>query len=106
MNRPRALVVEPDRLRQRRRAVLLRAAGFSVVSTRRVPAAMAYCNLVSPEIVVASPSAARLLMGCYPDGPFWIRALREDDLTVLRQPQVDPRIVARAIEALHCAEAA
>ncbi len=77
--RPSVLLVGLSRLHERRFVARLREAGYDVVCTRSRAAAIVYGNELEPDFVLTDATTARLLRGCYPDGPFWVRDRFTDD---------------------------
>jgi hypothetical protein len=81
-------------------APMLRAAGFDIVRTNSRPAAIVYGNKLVPDFVLTDDQTGRVLCGCYPDGPFWIRVRLGDDLIVLHGCNADTELLARFARAI------
>ena len=111
--RPSVLLVALPKATEGRLLLLLRGAGFDVVRTKSRAAALVYGNELMPDLVLCTADTARVLCGCYPDGPLWIRAeLPFDDaelsaaLTVLRGAHASPDLRRRLVDALSSAHIA
>lgn len=88
-------------------AARLDAAGFVVIRTNSRAAAIVYGEEIAPDLVLTDPHTARVLCGCYPDGPRWVRGSTvAGGLVLLQAPKVRPELIARALDALSVSNAA
>lgn len=88
-------------------AARLEAAGFVVIRTNSRAAAIVYGSEIAPDLVLTDPQTARVLSGCYPDGPYWVRASTVAlDRVLLHGPQSSPELLDRALDALAVSHAA
>jgi hypothetical protein len=87
-------------------APMLRSSGFDVVRTNSRPAAIVYGNKLLPDFVLTDERTARVLCGCFPDGPFWHRVRVGDDLIALHGCEADAEQLTRFARAIHNANLA
>lgn len=109
--RPSVLLVNAPPLLRTRIVLELRAGGFDVVTTRSRAAAVVYSRELMPDLVLTDPATARVLSGCYPDGPLWIRSQAPvpgelGGFVVLRGAHADPQLRDRITETLASAHLA